>query len=197
MTFKDETPATMLSHTNEFLRTNNFLYAMSAFCRARANGDPIPEEILATIENAFLEWDKYNGKKSLDEILKLKVGSGSQNVLSQMMKINRNIKLFGIMAILIELGFKEKDAAEAACNFAQSQYDINPEAYRMLKPYNSGRKDYSEKGIVLDAESLRREKRNNKNLYIDAECNATRYMALSSEQEKEDIKKFYSRLIAK
>ena len=51
---------------------------MSAFCRARENGHPIPEVILKFIEESFLEWGKHNGQKSLDEILGINPGKGKK-----------------------------------------------------------------------------------------------------------------------
>ena len=192
---EDKTPATMELHTDKFLETGNFSYAMSAFCRARANGHPIPDVILESIEKAFLEWGENDGKKTLDEILKLKAGSGNQSILSKEWKKARNKKLFTIMATCVAYGWKEKDAAEVACIWAQAQYEANPKKYKWLKPNNSGRKEKDEDEILINPDSLMKERRNNKELFREAERNAAQHMILSSDQKKEKIEKFYLSLI--
>ncbi|WP_293008134.1 hypothetical protein [Nitrosomonas sp.] len=149
--FEDKTPATMELHTDKFVETKNFSYAMSAFCRARANGHPIPEVILEFIEKAFLEWGKYDGEKSLDEILGIKPGKGKKSVLSDEWTKQRNERLFLIMTTLIALEWSIKDAAEGACCWLQKQYEVNPIKHRHLKPSNAGRKN---ENILLDSKTL-------------------------------------------
>lgn len=152
---EDKTPATMLLHTQKFLETKNFAYAMSAFCRARTNGDPIPEEILAFIEDAFLEWGEHEGKKSLDKILGINPGRGKTALTSEWAK-RRKKDLFLIMTRLIAMGWKVQDAAEGACCWLQAQYKANPEKYKYLKPSNAGRKadDPLAGESLLDAKTL-------------------------------------------
>ena len=149
---EDKTLTTMQIHTDLFLETKNFVYAMSAFCRARANGHPIPEEILNFIEKSFLEWGAPENKRSLDEILGVKPGKGKKSVFSDEWTKERNERLFSIMVTLIGFGWKVSDAAEGACCWLNAQYEANPEKYKYLKPSNAGRERDSE--ILLDSKTL-------------------------------------------
>lgn len=152
--FEDKTPATMELHTNKFLETKNFAYAMSAFCRARSNGDPIPEVILETIEKAFLEWGKHNGEEPLDKILGIKAGKGNKSALSKIWTEQRNTKLFKIMVILIGLKWSTEDAAAGACAWLNAQFEANPiEHHESLKPSNAGRRERNSE-TLLDSKTL-------------------------------------------
>ena len=101
------------------------------------------------------------------------------------------------MATCIAYGWKEKDAAEVACIWAQRQYEANPKKYKWLKPNNSGRKEKDEDEILINPDSLMKEKRNNGELFREAVRNASQHMILSSDQQKEKAEKFYLSLINK
>ncbi len=195
--FKDKTPATMELHTDKFLETKNFSYAMSAFCRARANGYPIPEVILKCIEEAFLEWEKYDGEEPLDKILGINPGRGKKSVLREEWTKQRNERLFSIMATLIGLGWGVADAAEGACSWLREQYEANPTKYRYLKPSNAGRERDSE--TLLNSKTLAdywvspkyRTQRK------EGEQNALPSLILWSDEKKANYEKFMRKFINK
>lgn len=194
--FEDKTPATMELHTNKFLETNNFAYAMSAFCRARSNGDPIPEVILETIEKAFLEWGKHNGEEPLDKILGIKAGKGNKSALGKIWTEQRNTKLFKIMVILIGLKWSTEDAAAGACAWLNAQFEANPIEHESLKPSNAGRRERNSE-TLLDSKTLVDYWNNSKykKQRKEAEKKALMPLILWSNEDKEDYEKYILKLM--
>lgn len=186
-------------YTDKFTETGSFPYAMQVFCWAHANGLPIPKEILDAIAKGFTEWGKSDGKESLERIFKLKAGKGNSNAMSKEWKNSRNKRLFTIMVKLMFLGWKENDAAGAACRWMQEQYKKSPEKYRWLKHANSGRPEKERDELVekdlLAPESLLKEKRNNKELFEESKRDAAQSMIFWDCQKKQAVEKFYIKLI--
>lgn len=193
---EDKTPTTMELHTDKFLETNNFSYAISAFCRARANVHPIPEVILESIEKAFLEWGKHDGEKSLDEILGIKPGKGKKSVLSDEWTKQRNEQLFLIMTTLIELRWSTKDAAEGACGWLQRQYEVNSIKYKHLKSSKAGRRT---EDTLLDSKTLEGYWYDSKYKVQreEARLRAQTPLMLWDEEEKADYQKRIRKLMGK
>lgn len=184
--------------TDKFNETKFFPHAMRVFILANGNGLPIPNEILDAIEKGFAEWLKCRGKKPLEEIFNLKPGRGYSSALSKEEKNLRNKRLFTIMAKLMFLGWKDKDASEAACRWLEEQYTANPEKYWWLKHANSGRKgdnDPLEENKLLDRESLLKEKRSNEKLFAESQRDAAGSMIFWDDQKKQTVEKFYLQLV--
>ena len=184
-------------YTDKFNETGFFPHAMQVFILANSNGLPIPKEILDAIEKGFAEWWKCDGKKPLEEIFNLKAGKGNTSALAKEWKNLRNKRLFTIMAKLMFLGWKDRDASEAACRWLEEQYIANPEKYRWLKHANTGRKgdnDTQEKNF-LSPDSLLKEKRNNKKLFAESQRDAAESMIFWDDQKKQTVEKFYLQLI--
>lgn len=179
---------TIQIHTDEFLQTKNFAYAISVFCHARSIGLSIPEEILDAMEKAFVEWGKNDGKKPLDEILKIGRGSGNKSVLSKEWTKKRNERVFCIMATLIGLGWKVPDASEGACAWLREQYTANPQKYQWLKSSNAGRDRNSES---LDGKTLEGywSKAEYKEQRRDGEQSAITSLILWDDARKENFEK--------
>lgn len=184
--FKDETPATIELHTRKFLETNNFSYAMSAFCRARENGQPIPEIILESLEKSFLEWEQSDGERSLDAILGIRPGRGSKSAITPLWKTQRDEELFYIMAKLTGLGWRVSEAAEGACACLQAKAEANPENHKYLKSSNAGRRE--DEDLILDTQTLADYWHSRKNIKHrkEARARAQRTVMLWSDEEKAD-----------
>jgi hypothetical protein len=102
------------------------------------------------------------------------------------------------MAKLMFLGWKDKDASEAACRWLEKQYTANPEKYWWLKHANTGRKgdnDPLEEKKLLDSESLLKEKRSNAKLFAESQRDAAESMIFWDDQKKQTVEEFYLQLV--
>lgn len=191
-------------YTEKFTETGDFTHAMRVFYWAQSSGEPTPEIILHKIAEGFREWGLSDGKKSLDDIFNLKAGKGNFSALSPEWKTRRNKILFSILARLTFSGWKESDAAEAACRWLEEQYRSNPKKYRWLKHASTGRKGDTAKNDtavdMLSPDSLLKEKRTNRKLFAEAERAAAQELTLQREfgendQQEQATEAFYLGLI--
>lgn len=142
-----------LKMAQEYRNTGNPIFALASYVHARDAQVDVDENVLQLLDVAIRRWFEKNGSMTLDEIMGITIGTGATSALAPLWTVKRNRMMFNQMAILIELKWQPRDAANAVCRYLRRVVAAYPQIKHQLVPSNAGRKRDEE---IISPDTLRR-----------------------------------------